>query len=58
MMVMEKRQQILMQSRERVLTTLFHKTPDQVPIDLGGVVTGIPIQAYKRLLDVLGIRDN
>jgi uroporphyrinogen decarboxylase len=45
-----------MNSRERVLTTLQHKEPDRVPIDLGGMrSTGITAIAYNRLLDHLGI---
>ncbi len=46
-----------MNSRERVITTLNHKEPDKVPIDLGGNVSGIHIKAYKRLLEYLGIED-
>jgi len=47
-----------MNSRERVNTTLNHKEPDKVPIDLGGHQSGIHIKAYKRLLDFLDINDN
>jgi uroporphyrinogen decarboxylase len=47
-----------MNSRERVLTAIRHESPDRVPIDLGGVVSGIHINAYKRLLDFLSITDN
>ncbi len=47
-----------MNSRERVNTTLNHKEPDKVPIDLGGNVSGIHIKAYKKLLEYLGIEDN
>ncbi len=47
-----------MNSRERVLAALDHREPDRVPIDLGSCgPTGIHIQAYKRLLKVLGIRE-
>jgi uroporphyrinogen decarboxylase len=43
-------------SFQRVLTTLEHKEPDRVPIDLGGTaVTGINIHALRRLKDILGI---
>lgn len=43
-----------MNSRERVLTALNHQEPDRVPLDLGAtVVTGIHIQAYRRLRDHL-----
>ena len=43
-----------MTSRERVLTALDHKTPDRVPIDLGGNQTGIHKTAYHRLTGHLG----
>jgi uroporphyrinogen decarboxylase len=44
-----------MTSRERVLTTLDHKEPDKIPIDLGGtLVTGISIKSYTKLMDRLG----
>jgi len=46
-----------MNSRERVNTTLNHKEPDKVPIDLGGNQSSIHIKAYKKLLDYLGIED-
>lgn len=45
-----------MNSRERVRLSLDHKEPDRVPFDLGGtLVTGIHIQAYRRLRDHLGL---
>ena len=45
-------------SRERVLAALNHEEPDRVPIDLGSVgPTGVHVQAYRRLLDVLGIQE-
>lgn len=47
-----------MNSRERVNATLNHKEPDRVPIDMGGNVSGIHIEAYKNLLDYLSIADN
>ncbi len=47
-----------MNSRERVLTTLNHKVPDMVPLDLGGNQSGIHIIPYKRLLNYLDIEDN
>ncbi|GAH18601.1 unnamed protein product, partial [marine sediment metagenome] len=34
-----------MNSRERVNTTLSHKEPDKVPIDLGGNQSSIHIKA-------------
>jgi uroporphyrinogen decarboxylase len=44
-----------MNSRERVLTSLSHREPDHVPIDLGGSdVTGIHRDAYKRLARYFG----
>jgi uroporphyrinogen decarboxylase len=46
-----------MNSRERVNTTLSHKEPDKVPIDLGGNQSSIHIKAYKKLLDYLEIED-
>jgi len=46
-----------MNSRERVNTTLNHKEPDKVPIDLGGNQSSIHIKAYKKLLEYLEIDD-
>ena len=46
-----------MSGRERLLTALHHKTPDRVPIDLGGNVTGIHKFAYEALLKHLGVQD-
>ncbi len=46
-----------MNSRERVNTTLNHKEPDKVPIDLGGNQSSIHIKAYKKLLGYLEIED-
>jgi uroporphyrinogen decarboxylase len=43
--------------RQRMLAALNHKTPDRVPIDLGGNQTGIHKFAYEALLKHLGIRD-
>ena len=45
-----------MTSRERVLKALNHEIPDRVPIDLGGNQTGIHKNAYRALIDHLGIR--
>jgi uroporphyrinogen decarboxylase len=43
-------------SRERLLTTINHREPDQVPFDLGAtVVTGIQVGAYRRLRRHLGL---
>ena len=46
-----------MTSRERLLTTLDHRVPDRVPIDLGGNQTGIHRNAYRHLIQHLGIAD-
>ena len=46
-----------MNSRERVNTTLNHKEPDKVPLDLGGNQTSIHIKAYKKLIEYLEIED-
>jgi uroporphyrinogen decarboxylase len=43
-----------MTSRERVLAAVDHKTPDRVPIDLGGNQTGIHKNAYRNLVRHLG----
>ena len=43
-------------SFQRVFTTLEHKEPDRIPIDLGGTaVTGINIHGLRKLKDYLGI---
>jgi len=44
-----------MNSRERINSTLSHKEPDKVPLDLGGHQSGIHVKAYKKLLDYLEI---
>ena len=46
-----------MNSRERLNTTLDHREPDKIPIDLGGNQSSIHIKAYKRLIDFLEIED-
>lgn len=44
-----------MTHRERVLTALDHRSPDRVPIDIGGLAaTRIHADAYARLLEYLG----
>ena len=43
-----------MNSRERLLTALRHKEPDRIPIDVGGTPTGIEVEAYDRLKELLG----
>ncbi|MCD6231457.1 hypothetical protein J7K28_02335 [Candidatus Aerophobetes bacterium] len=46
-----------MTSRQRILTTLKHREPDRVPIDLGGMdSTGITAVAYNRLKNYLGLK--
>ncbi len=45
-----------MTSRERVLLSIEHKQPDQVPVDLGAsTVTGISAIAYNKLKQNLGL---
>jgi uroporphyrinogen decarboxylase len=45
-----------MTPRERLLTTLEHREPDRIPIDLASTqVTGISVLAYKNLLKFLGL---
>ncbi len=46
-----------MNPRERILTTLNHKQPDRVPIDMSGNQTSIHKIAYKNLVEYLGIDD-
>jgi len=48
---MEKKENLT--SRERVLAALNFKTPDRIPIDLGGFQTGIHKNAYIELLNYL-----
>ena len=44
-----------MKARERLLAALNHKEPDRVPIDLGGIVTGITTGANEALKTYLGV---
>lgn len=45
-----------MNSRERILSSITHKEPDKIPIDLGAsTVTGISAIAYNKLKNKLGI---
>lgn len=45
-------------SYQRILTALRHQEPDRIPLDLGGCfVTGITANAYRKLLDHLGYKD-
>ena len=43
--------------RQRVNRALDHQIPDRVPIDLGGNQTGIHKNAYRALIQHLGLRD-
>ncbi len=43
--------------RERVLKALNHEVPDRVPIDLGGNQTGIHKNAYRALVERLGLAE-
>ena len=48
-----------MNARERLLVALDHREPDRVPFDLGGTVdSGIHVQAYRQLLQRLGLNDD
>jgi len=46
-----------MTHRERVLTALAHKEPDQVPLDLGGSGYSINDAHYFRLKEYLGLKE-
>ncbi|MGE4273444.1 MAG: uroporphyrinogen decarboxylase family protein [Desulfitobacterium sp.] len=47
-----------MDSRERLLTALNHKEPDQIPLDLGaGCSCKFTVYFYKKLLDYFGIKE-
>jgi uroporphyrinogen decarboxylase len=46
-----------MESRERILSSINHKEPDRVPIDLGSTPSsGISAIAYNNLKQILGLR--
>ena len=47
-----------MNSRERLVTSLDHREPDRVPIDLGGIVTGITTGANKELKSYLNLESD
>jgi uroporphyrinogen decarboxylase len=48
-----------MTSKERLMTTLNHKEPDRVPLDLGvGGSCKISLILYKKLLDYFGIKED
>ena len=45
-----------MNSRERILAAIQHKTPDRIPVDLGATPSsGISVVAYRRLIQHLGM---
>ncbi|MEK7720284.1 MAG: hypothetical protein AAB347_11905 [Bacteroidota bacterium] len=45
-----------MNSRERILAAIQHKTPDRIPVDLGATPSsGISVVAYHRLIRHLGM---
>jgi uroporphyrinogen decarboxylase len=46
-----------MTPRERIIKAINHQEPDRVPIDNGGVVSGMHEVAYRNLLDHLGMKD-
>lgn len=46
-----------MTRRERMQKAINHTEPDRVPIDNGGVVSGMHEVAYRHLLAYLGIED-
>jgi uroporphyrinogen decarboxylase len=48
----------MLNSRQRLATALNHKEPDRVPIDLGGIVTGITTGANEALKAYLGIESD
>jgi uroporphyrinogen decarboxylase len=44
-----------MNSRERVLTTLDHREPDRLPVDLGGRQTTFMVGTYEKFKTYLGL---
>ncbi|NLJ39271.1 MAG: hypothetical protein GX432_10985 [Candidatus Atribacteria bacterium] len=44
-----------MNSRERIRKTINHQEPDRVPLDLGGIVSGITRTAYRNLIGELNL---
>ena len=51
--------EVYMNSRERLLTSLSHREPDHVPLDIGGSdVTGIHRDAYKHLAHYFGLNED
>jgi uroporphyrinogen decarboxylase len=48
-----------MNSRERVITALSHREPDQIPFDLASTpVSGISSVAYNRLMEYMGRKED
>ena len=45
-----------MNSRERLFTALKHQEPDRIPIDLGGLPSGIEVEAYDNLKKLIGFQ--
>jgi uroporphyrinogen decarboxylase len=48
----------MLSSRERLATALNYREPDRVPIDLGGIVTGITTGANEALKAYLGVESD
>lgn len=46
-----------MNSAERMEKALNHQEPDRVPLDLGGIVSGITLKAHLNLKEYLGIEE-
>jgi len=47
---------IIMKHRERLIESLNHKEPDRVPIDVGGITTGITEVAHRNLRQYLRVK--
>ncbi len=47
-----------MKHRERIKKAVNHEEPDRLPVDNGGVVSGMHEVAYRNLLDHLEMEDN
>lgn len=46
-----------MNARERVLAAVDHRTPDRLPVDIGGTgVSSAPRELQARMLEILGLR--
>jgi len=45
-----------MKHRERLIESLNHKEPDRVPIDIGGITTGITEVAHRNLREYLKVK--